>query len=87
VSHGLLDLMGEAGRIRAECDHFLRLVGDLESLATNVHHLHEAEHGEISSANYVYGRSVQENLQRAAADVENWRSRVQDLITASRVRG
>lgn len=84
TSDGLLDLMGEAGRLRAECDYILTRLGDLESVTHNVHHLNQHEHGEIMTVSYVYSRSAQENLQRAAADIENWRNRVQDLITTSR---
>ena len=62
MSHGLQDIMGEAGRLRAECGYLLRLLDDLESLTSDVHYLSEAEHGEVMSLNSIYSRSAEENL-------------------------
>jgi hypothetical protein len=60
------DLIGEAGRPRAECDFILRSLGELEILASNVPYMHEGEHDEITAANHNYSRSSRENLQRAS---------------------
>lgn len=80
MSDGLQDLLGEAGRLRAEISFILGRLSDLESLTRQVPHLHESEHGEISSTNYQYARSARENLQHAGADIENWRNRVAELL-------
>ena len=84
MSHGLQDIMGEAGRLRAECGYLLRLLDDLESLTNDVHYLSEAEHGEVMSLNSIYSRSAEENLQRAGTDLSNWYLAVGDVVKTRR---
>jgi hypothetical protein len=84
MSHGLQDIMGEAGRLRAECAYVLRQLDDLESLTQEVHHLSEHEHGEVMSLNSIYSRSVEENLQRAGIDLSNWYLALGDVINTRR---
>ena len=61
-------LAGRSGQARAEISFILGRLSDLESLTRQVPHLHESEHGEISSTNYQYARSARENLQHAGAE-------------------
>ena len=84
MSHGLQDIMGEAGRLRAECAYVLRLIGELESLTDDVHYMNEAEHGEVLSLNSIYSRSAEEHLQRAGTDLSNWYLAVGDVIKTRR---
>lgn len=82
MHHGLQDLKGEVARLRAECDYFLNLLGELERLSDFRLWISDEQEEEIRQANRTYSWSAKENLEHATNDLRNWWGEVNIAVYA-----
>lgn len=80
MSIGLQALAGEVARVRAECDYFLRTLGQLESQSRHSAYVTDAQEHEIERLTGVYADSVRENLERATDDLHNWSLGIDEVL-------
>lgn len=80
MHHGMQDLLGEVARLRAEVQHVLRMLDDLEQVPIGRHYLHEHQHDEIVLTTRRYSDSAQENLERVADNLTHWRQQVEAVM-------